>query len=88
MNSQGNGIKHSRQAVLDYIIAYKIAHDGNSPTLREIMIACRVTSTSNMSYILADLAKTGQIVINPGSRGIEVIGGRWSYTPEVQACQS
>lgn len=80
-----NPIKHSRKAVLDYIITYKREHDGNSPTLREIMTACHITSTSNTSYILADLAKTGQIVINPGSRGIEVIGGRWSYTPEVQA---
>jgi SOS-response transcriptional repressor LexA len=88
MNSQGTGIKHDRKKVLEYIISYKIAHDGNSPSLRQMMAACRVTSTSNMSYILADLEKTGQIVVNPGSRGIEVIGGRWSYTPEVRECQS
>lgn len=83
-----NPIKHSRKAVLDYIITYKREHDGNSPSLRQMMTACRVTSTSNMSYILADLQKGGQIVVNPGSRGIEVIGGRWSYTPEVRECQS
>lgn len=85
MNSQGAGIKHDRKKVLEYIITYKREHDGNSPTLREMMTACRVTSTSNMSYILADLQKSGQIIVNPGSRGIEVIGGRWSYAPEVQA---
>jgi hypothetical protein len=31
---------YDRQTVLAFIISFKRAHDGNSPTIREIMTAC------------------------------------------------
>ena len=70
-------IKYSREEVLNYIIAYKTANDGNSPTMREIMRACRVSSTSLVSYILRDLQDAKKIRVVDGSRGIMVTGGSW-----------
>ena len=81
-------IKHSRKDVLDYIIGYKIAHDGNSPTIREIMYACGIASTSNTSYILRDLQEAGKVIILPRSRGIKVAGGQWTYSTVDTSCQS
>jgi hypothetical protein len=53
--------------------------DDKSPTIREIMYACGIASTSNTSYILRDLQEAGKIIILPRSRGIKVTGGQWSY---------
>lgn len=75
--------KHSRQAVFDFIVSYKRSHDGNSPTLRQIMDACGITSTSVASYALRGLARAGKIRILPGSQGIVVIGGCWSISSSV-----
>ena len=70
-------IKYPRADVLTYIIAYKTANDGNSPTIREIMSGCHISSSSMVSYILRDLQDAGKIRIIEGSRGIIVIGGVW-----------
>lgn len=72
--------KHSRQAVFDFIVAYKRAHDGNSPTLRQIMDARGISSTSVAHNILHGLERSGFIRILPGSQGIVVIGGCWSVS--------
>ena len=70
-------IKYPREDVLAYITAYKTANDGNSPTIREIMSGCNVSSTSLVSYILRDLQDDGKIRVMQGSRGIMVVGGQW-----------
>ena len=70
-------IKYSRQAVMDYIVKYKTANDGNSPTIREIMSGCEIGSTSIVSYILRDLQDEGKLRVIDGSRGIMVTGGHW-----------
>ena len=70
-------ILYSRQAVLGYIVWYKTANDGNSPTIREIMAGCGIGSTSIVSYILRDLQDEGKLRIIDGSRGIMVTGGHW-----------
>jgi SOS-response transcriptional repressor LexA len=70
-------IKYPREDVLTYIIAYKTANDGNSPTIREIMSGCHVSSSSMVSYILRDLQDAGKLRIEQGSRGIMVTGGVW-----------
>lgn len=72
--------KHSRQAVFDFIVSYKRANDGNSPSLREIMAACGITSTSLMQFILDNLVDDGLIRIGPGPRNIAVIGGCWTFS--------
>ena len=62
--------------VLLYIIRYKQSHDGNSPSVREIGRACRITSTSHVFYYLVKLELSGKIRLR-GTRSIEVIGGKW-----------
>ena len=75
-----NTRKHSRQAVFDFIVSYKRANDGNSPSLREIMTACGIPSTSLMQFILDNLVDDDLIRIGPGQRNITVVGGCWSYS--------
>jgi len=73
--------KHNPQDLLRYIVRYKTAHDGNSPTLREIMAACGISSMGTTRGILRRLVRDGFIRL-PGrrdARAIEVIGGRWVY---------
>lgn len=67
------------QKILDYLIQYKTDHDGNSPTFRQIMSACGIKSTSVVSYYLQRMKVDGLIKLNPGHKGIEVIGGKWTY---------
>ena len=69
--------------VLRFIIRYKMAHDGNSPSIREMGDACGVSSTSVVAYNLEKLERAGKIEID-GSRGIQVVGGRWVPPAEVQ----
>lgn len=69
--------RHNPNDVLRYIVRYKIAHDGNSPSIREICKAMDIPSTSSCNYILRYLQQAGQITI-PGhgeSRTIEIVGG-------------
>ncbi len=73
--------KHSRIAVLNFIVAFKTANDGNSPTLRDIMAATGISSTSVTAYILRGLQAKGLITVDDGFHRITVIGGRWTYTP-------
>lgn len=80
--------KHSRQAVFDFIVAYKGANDGNSPSLREIMTACGIPSTSLMQFILDNLVDDDLIRIGPGQRNITVVGGAWTYFAPVSQVQS
>lgn len=65
--------------ILRYIIEHKLAHDGLSPTLREIGGEFGIGSTSLVSYYLDVLVRTGKIryIGKNTARSIEVIGGQW-----------
>ena len=68
------------RAVFDFVIAYKRAHDGNSPTIREICDSCGISSTSIGNYALTALQRRGLIrFAGKHSRSIEVVGGAWTY---------
>jgi SOS-response transcriptional repressor LexA len=67
------------QRILDYLIRFKTNHDGNSPTFRQIMKACGITSTSVVHYYLQRMRVNRLIKIEAGHKGIEVIGGKWTY---------
>lgn len=70
--------RHSSETVLAAIIEYKTAHDGASPTLREIADYCDIASNSTVHRLLRELADGGRIRLPAGTnRGIEVAGGRW-----------
>lgn len=74
--------KHTAKSneILKFIVAFKKAHDGNSPTYREIMAGCELASTSLVAYYLEDLEARG-LIQRPDRRGnvrvIEVVGGEW-----------
>ena len=73
-------IKKKTERILQFIIGFKRANDGNSPTLREICRACNVTSTSVARYHLAKLQRRGFIQMPKGGqcRKILVVGGSWN----------
>ena len=64
-----------RAEIYDYIVEHKIKHDGNSPTVRAIMAACDISTTSVVKYHLGKLADQGYITII--NRRIEVTSGQW-----------
>jgi SOS-response transcriptional repressor LexA len=72
-----------QESIYAFILRYKAAHDGNSPSIREIGRACRVYSTSHVHYCLVRLEMDGKIKLVRGARSIEVIGGVWSG-PELE----
>lgn len=66
--------------VYDFIVNYKIDHDGISPTVAEITQGCRLSSTSAVSHYLNSLVLFGMIKCDYGkgkSRMIAVLGARW-----------
>lgn len=79
--NRGPATRHNAQDILRYIVRYKTGHDGNSPTLRQIMVGCGVSSTSSVVGILRRLRRDGYIRMpdTGDARAIEVVGGRWLY---------
>jgi hypothetical protein len=65
-----------RDQVYAFLVRYKRAHDGNSPTLREIASACHI-SVSSVSHHLTRLRLDGRIVFRGKSRMIELAGATW-----------
>ncbi|MBW8034859.1 MAG: hypothetical protein FVQ79_04235 [Planctomycetes bacterium] len=78
-----------RERILDFIIEYKRNHDGCSPTTRQIMKHCDISSTSVAAYHLNVLEHLGKIRRSPDRHklNIEVIGGIWDYKPVVTPSQ-
>ncbi len=74
--------QHDPEEIYRFIVAFKQAHDGNSPTLREIGAGCAISSTSVVVYHLGLLAKAGRIRLcredRSRARRIEVVGGAWT----------
>lgn len=71
--------------VFDFIVRYKTANDGLSPTYREIKTACGVSSESVVASILRRLEeRDGLIELVPGRAGIKVVGGVWKYRREMR----
>jgi len=69
---------HDQADVLAAVIAHKLAHDGNSPTIRELQAALGLHTTSVVVYHLTRLHQAGLIRYARGAaRAIEVVGGKW-----------
>lgn len=82
-NHNGNGHRarpaDELKSVYEFVVRYKIEHDGNSPTLREIMADVGIPSKCTASRELGELVDSGYITRTPGEkRGIEVVGGQWT----------
>jgi hypothetical protein len=68
-----------RDQVFDWIVVFKIAHDGNSPTIAEIMQQFQISSKSLAARILDNLEKAGLIGrMGYKSRMICVNSGKWT----------
>lgn len=68
-------------SVFDFLVKYKTKHNGNTPSLREIMVGCNISSTSVVNYHLMKLEIGGKIK-REGIRGIEIPGSTWTYHEE------
>lgn len=76
------------QEVFDFIVQFKTANDGNSPSVEQIKNACDITSTSVVMYYLGKLENAGKItreLLVGGEigkarriRNIRVVGAKWS----------
>lgn len=63
-----------RERIYQFIVDFKAQHDGNSPSVREIMTAAGITSTSVTDYHLRALERQGRIRLTPYvARGIIVM---------------
>lgn len=68
----------TRQKVYAFIVAYKAAHDGNSPTIQEIARGANLSKSGSVIFHLKKLESLGLIKCsNSISRGIQVVGGKW-----------
>lgn len=79
MNTQTT---HDLQKIFDWVVIYKQNHDGNSPTLREMMRACGISSLSVARSTLGRLEHAGLIRFIGGrshARGFAVVGGEWRF---------
>lgn len=65
----------TRRKIYRYIVDYKLAHNGVSPTIKEIAEACFV-SISTVKYHLLILERDGWILVT-GRRAIEIPGSSW-----------
>ncbi len=70
-----------QRGLLLFIIAYKEANQGATPTLRQMMRAVGIPSTSNVAYNLERLNKGGFIERRGGGGGgaldIRIPGAQW-----------
>ena len=74
-----------QQAILAFVVAYKEAEQGTTPTLRQIMRATGITSTSITAYNLTRLEARGYIEWIRGKRlDIRIPGAKW-VAPEMEA---
>ncbi len=72
----------TRKKVMAFIVNHKQAHDGNSPSLDEVMAGVGLSSKSVARYHLIKLEQLGLIRMpnKKDARGIQVIGGHWTPT--------
>jgi repressor LexA len=66
------------KVVFEFIVGFKRAHDGISPSMREILEGCDISSTSLVNYYLERLVDKGLIERYGDwgkSRNLMVVGG-------------
>lgn len=65
----------TRDEVFGFIIRYKIAHQGNTPSLEEISDGCGLSGKSHAKHHVDNLEDDGRITRT--GRNIEVPGAVW-----------
>jgi len=70
----------TKNIILSYLVEYKRAHDGNSPSIRQITEGCNLSSTSVVAFHLRKLERDGKIRLTDHAfRNIEITGGQWIF---------
>jgi len=73
-------LTEKQQEILDYLIAYKIEHDGVPPSVAEIVEHFNYNTTSAAIFHLRNIANLGYISMTPReARSIQILGGEWTY---------
>jgi hypothetical protein len=67
--------KYDYDKVYDFIVAFKIDNDGNSPSYRMIKRGLKISTISTVLYIIEHLEDDGKIYRS--HTGILVTGGEW-----------
>jgi SOS-response transcriptional repressor LexA len=68
-----------KDRVYAYIVAYKLIHDGNSPSMKEIQFGCELSDPAAVAKVIRRLEKDGRIIHTKMSyRQIVVVGGSWT----------
>ena len=79
---------NTTDVIFNCIVKYKRKFDGCSPSVKELTQETGLKSTSTTYYHLQKLVHQDKILYNKGqSRSIEVIGGKWSYEPDISPTQ-
>ena len=68
----------NRQQLMEFIVAYKQANDGLSPTVRDMMDGCNLSSSSLVNHHIEVLVKQGKLRRVGYHRNLAVVGGRWT----------
>ncbi len=79
-------LNETTERIFNFILEHKRRHDGNSPTIREIMTAVGLKSMSVVIYHRNRLVAAGKIRLvgtQHSSNQIEVIGGKWIFMDNV-----
>lgn len=82
MNNKGR-LEGRHKVVFDFLVTYKKANDGISPSYREIMRNTDITTTSMVRWYLINLRNLSLIEFDEKlPRSIKVVGGKWTYQEE------
>ena len=72
--------KEKSELVYRFIVDYKQAHGGNSPSIREICRACDLSSTSLAYYYLGKLEDQKRLYIDLECKKVVICGAIWTAT--------
>ena len=64
-----------KQNIYNFLVAYKSAHDGCSPGIREISIGAKCAPMTTQKY-LTEMERDGILVVGV-VRGIRLVGSKW-----------
>lgn len=91
MNDKSGSARERREQIYNFIIQYKRATGGRSPTYAEIMNGVGATSKSIVHYDVARLAEAGKVTLNDvggGRRAIGIPGELWLAPGDVSKIEN
>lgn len=70
--------RYDRDAILRWVIKYKMEHNGESPPHRTLMDVWDIPSTSVVHNMYRDFAKQGVLrLAGRYKRGVHIVGSKW-----------